>query len=75
MPFRPRSAAPLKCGTYQGHAPPDNKFPSLPLGELGIAVESERPLRASPVARVATDHDPDLPDLRGPLSDKPGIAP
>jgi hypothetical protein len=47
----------------------------LPLGELGIAVESERPLRASPVARVATDHDPDLPDLRGPLSDKPGIAP
>ncbi len=52
-----------------------NKFRSLPLGELGVAVESERPLRASPIARVATDHDPDLPDPRGPPAERIGTAP
>ncbi|MGD0287671.1 MAG: hypothetical protein ABSC31_15065 [Acidimicrobiales bacterium] len=29
----------------QGHAPPVNKFPPWTLGELGVAVESERALR------------------------------
>jgi hypothetical protein len=36
----------------------------LALGEFGVAVDSERSLRASPIARVEADHHPDLADPR-----------
>ena len=55
---------PLSCDTHPGHTPQVDKFPSLALGEFGVAVDSERSLRASPIARVEADHHPDLADPR-----------
>jgi hypothetical protein len=64
---QPRS---LRCDGYAGDAPQVDKFSSLPLGVFGVAVDTERSLSASPIARVETDDHPDLPDSRRSLPER-----
>ncbi len=44
----------LRCEGYAGDAPQVDKFSSLPLGVFRVAVDTERSLTASPIARVET---------------------
>jgi len=64
----------LRCEGYAGDAPQVDKFSSLPLGVFGLAVDTERSLTASPIARVETDDHPDLPDSRRSLPERSSAA-
>ena len=68
---QPRS---LRCDGYAAHAPRVDKFSSLALGVFGVAVDAERSLTASPIARVETDDHPDLPDSERSLPERSSAA-
>src|ERR1039458_1762301 len=68
---QPRS---LRCDGYAGDAPQVDKFSSSRLRVFGVAVDRERSLTASPIARVETDDHPDLPDSRRSLPERSSAA-